>query len=79
VAGGRARRLGWLALCAGLLTRAADRHAPTPADRQSPGELRRLVVSTALPLLVAVAASTVFTITGDARHRPRSSRSPWRS
>ena len=55
---------GWLLLCAGLLTRAADRHAPDPTDRQPPGELRRLVVSTVLPLLVAIAASTVFTVKG---------------
>jgi diguanylate cyclase (GGDEF)-like protein len=53
---------GWLVLCAGLLTRAADRHAPDPTDRQPPGELRRLVVSTGLPLLVAVAATTAYTV-----------------
>jgi diguanylate cyclase (GGDEF)-like protein len=55
---------GWLVLCAGLLTRAADRHAPDPTDRQPPAELRRLIVSTVVPLALAVAASTVFTVRG---------------
>jgi diguanylate cyclase (GGDEF)-like protein len=56
--------VGWFVLCAGLLTRAADQYAPDPTDRQPPGELRRLVVSTALPLLVAIAATTAFTVRG---------------